>query len=107
MTRSADRPTDSDAHTDTDADTHPRTDTAAVTAADTAAVTVSLAAEAAVLEGRLSVLREAIDEVDAQIRAVSEKIRRLPRSVAGPGATGIPVCEGSDGGLAPSHTGCR
>ncbi|MFI6876152.1 hypothetical protein ACIBL6_22255 [Streptomyces sp. NPDC050400] len=99
MTRSADRPTDSDAHTDTDADTHPRT--------DTAAVTVSLAAEAAVLEGRLSVLREAIDEVDAQIRAVSEKIRRLPRSVAGPGDTGIPVCEGSDMGLAPSHTGCR
>ncbi|WP_328843228.1 hypothetical protein [Streptomyces sp. NBC_00258] len=72
---------------------------------DPAAVTVSLAAEAAVLEGRLGVLREAIDEVDTQIHAVSEKIRRLARSVAGSGDTEAPADEGSDTGLAPARTG--
>ncbi|WP_333747742.1 hypothetical protein [Streptomyces sp. IBSBF 2394] len=39
----------------------------------------SLAAEAALLEGRLSLLREAIDSVDARIDAVSETLRRLQR----------------------------
>lgn len=48
---------------------------------DPADVTVLLAAKAAVLEGRLGVLREAIDEVNARINAVSEKIRRLPAAV--------------------------
>lgn len=72
---------------------------------DPAAVAVSLAAQAALLEGRLGVLREAIDEVDAQIHAVSEKIRRLPRSVAGSGDTEAPADVGSDTGLAPSPTG--
>ncbi|MEU1232279.1 hypothetical protein [Streptomyces sp. NPDC005828] len=81
MTRSADRPT------------------------DPAAVTVSLAAEAAVLEGRLGMLREAIDEVDAQIHAVSERIRRLPRSLAAGGDGESPSGEGSGTGLTPSPTG--
>ncbi|MDH6553780.1 hypothetical protein M2164_008197 [Streptomyces sp. SAI-208] len=45
---------------------------------DPAAVTVVLAAEAAVLEGRLGVLRKEIAEVDARIHAVSEKIKRSP-----------------------------
>jgi hypothetical protein len=65
---------------------------------DPAAVTVSLAAEAAVLEGRLSVLREAINEVDAQIRAVSERIRRLPRSMAECGDSEAPADERIDTG---------
>ncbi|MCL6674002.1 hypothetical protein [Streptomyces panaciradicis] len=66
---------------------------------DAAAVTVLLAAKAAVLEGRLGVLREAIDEVDARIHSVSEKIRRLP-SVGDHEAP--PAGEGSATGLAPS-----
>ncbi|MEU9317240.1 hypothetical protein [Streptomyces sp. NPDC048295] len=81
MTRNADRPT------------------------DPAAVTVSLAAEAAVLEGRLGVLREAIDEVDARISAVSERIRRLPGSVAAGGEGETAADEGSGTGLPPSSTG--
>ncbi|MFJ3671164.1 hypothetical protein ACIPSE_32355 [Streptomyces sp. NPDC090106] len=74
---------------------------------DPAAVTVSLAAEAAVLEGRLGVLREAIHEVDAQIHAVSERIGRLLRPGAGPGQ-GEAADEGddsTDAGLAPSPAG--
>ncbi|MEU5140371.1 hypothetical protein [Streptomyces sp. NPDC021139] len=51
---------------------------------DPAAATASLAAEAALLEGRLSLLREAIDSVDARIDAVSETLRRLQRPVTGP-----------------------
>ncbi|MFF5497880.1 hypothetical protein [Streptomyces aquilus] len=70
---------------------------------DPAAVTVSLAAEAAVLEGRLGMILEAIDEVDALIHAVSEKIRRLP--AAGEHAA-PPVDEGHATGLAPSPTRC-
>ncbi|WP_046732468.1 hypothetical protein [Streptomyces humi] len=67
--------------------------------ADPATVTVLLAAEAAVIEGRLGVLREAIDEVDARIRAVSEKIRRLPAA----GDHEAPAAdEGSATGLAAS-----
>ncbi|WP_229377988.1 hypothetical protein [Streptomyces sp. VRA16 Mangrove soil] len=81
MTQSADRPT------------------------DPAAVTVSLAAEAAVLEGRLGVLREAIDAVDAQISAVSERIRRLPGSVPTGGEGAAASDEGSGTGLTPSPTG--
>ncbi|CAM5447176.1 hypothetical protein GCM10010329_34880 [Streptomyces spiroverticillatus] len=73
---------------------------------DPAAVTVSLAAEAAVLEGRLGVLREAIDEVNAQIRKVSEKIAQLPRTAAESGCTEAPADGGGDMGLAPRPTGC-
>ncbi|MFH8702872.1 hypothetical protein [Streptomyces rubrogriseus] len=51
---------------------------------DPAAATTSLAAEAALLEGRLSLLREAIDSVDARIDAVSETLRRLQRPATGP-----------------------
>ncbi|MFI8485465.1 hypothetical protein [Streptomyces rubrogriseus] len=51
---------------------------------DPAAATASLAAEAALLEGRLSLLREAIDSVDARIDAVSETLRRLQRPATGP-----------------------
>ena len=64
---------------------------------DPADVTVLFAAEAAVLEGQLGVLREAIDEVDARIHAVSEKIRRLPAA----GDHEAPADEGSATGLAP------
>ena len=66
---------------------------------DPADVTVLLAAKAAVLEGRLGVLREAIDEVNARINAVSEKIRRLP---AAGDHEAPPADEGSATGLAPS-----
>ncbi|MFK0120837.1 hypothetical protein [Streptomyces sp. NPDC090994] len=52
--------------------------------ADPAAATASLAAEAALLEGRLNLLREAIGTVDARIDAVSETLSRLRRSVAAP-----------------------
>jgi hypothetical protein len=62
-------------------------------------VAVLLAVEAAVLEGRLGMLREAIDEVDARIHAVSEKIRRLP---AAGDHEAPPANEGSATGLAPS-----
>ncbi|MFI8536220.1 hypothetical protein ACIGMX_38980 [Streptomyces aquilus] len=68
---------------------------------DPAAVTVSLAAEAAVLEGRLGVLLEAMDEVDARIRAVSEKISRLP---AAGDHVASPVDEAHATGLTPSPT---
>lgn len=44
---------------------------------DPAAASVSLAAEAALLEGRLSMLREAIDTVDARIEAISDALRQL------------------------------
>ncbi|MFJ8107677.1 hypothetical protein [Streptomyces sp. NPDC096132] len=44
---------------------------------DPAAAGVSLAAEAALLEARLRLLQEAIDTVDARIRATSEALRRL------------------------------
>ncbi|MGY4923683.1 hypothetical protein [Streptomyces sp. 900105755] len=66
---------------------------------DPTAVTVLLAAEAAVLKGRLGVLREAIDEVDARIHAVSEKIKRSP---AAGDHEAPPADEGSATGLAPS-----
>jgi hypothetical protein len=67
---------------------------------DPAAATASLAAEAARLEGRLSLLREAIDTVDARIEAVSEAIRRLQQSVVEP-ADGKAPGEASDTGLDP------
>ncbi|MFI0511045.1 hypothetical protein ACH3Y9_13175 [Streptomyces sp. WSLK1-5] len=60
---------------------------------DPADVTALLAAEAAVLEARLGMLQEAIAEVDARIRAVSEQIGRLP-------AAGTPDRRAT--GLAPS-----
>lgn len=66
---------------------------------DPADATVLLAAEAAVLEGRLGVLREAIDEVDARIHAVSEEISRLP---AASDHEASPSDEGSATELAPS-----
>jgi hypothetical protein len=40
---------------------------------------VSLATEAALLEARLRMLREALDTVDARIEAVSETLRQLRR----------------------------
>lgn len=66
---------------------------------DPADVTVLFAAEATVLEGRHGVLREVIDEVDARIHAVSEKIRRLP--AAGDHDEAPVADEGSATGLAP------
>jgi multidrug resistance efflux pump len=44
--------------------------------ADARAAAASLAAEAALLEGRLRLLREAIAAVDARIESVSESLRR-------------------------------
>ncbi|GGS28458.1 hypothetical protein GCM10010269_78970 [Streptomyces humidus] len=67
---------------------------------DPADSTVLLAAEAAVLEGRLGVLRAAIAEVDSRIHAVSEQIRRLP-AAGDPEAP--PADEGSATGLVPSR----
>jgi hypothetical protein len=52
--------------------------------ADPSATTASLAAQAALLEGRLRLLREAINTVDARIAAVSETLRRIQRSGDGP-----------------------
>ncbi|MZE69653.1 hypothetical protein [Streptomyces sp. SID5789] len=46
-------------------------------APDTAAVGVSLAAQAALLEARAHILREALDAVDAQIRETSARLGRL------------------------------
>ncbi|WP_328891000.1 hypothetical protein [Streptomyces sp. NBC_00316] len=43
---------------------------------------VSLAAEAALLEARLRMLREELDTVDARIEAVSDALRQLRRSAA-------------------------
>lgn len=47
---------------------------------DPAAASVSLAAEAALLETRLLILQEALDTVDARIKAVSDALCRLRRS---------------------------
>ncbi|WP_406260494.1 hypothetical protein [Streptomyces nigra] len=58
---------------------------------DPAAVTASLAAEAALLEGRLSQLREAIHSVDARIDALSETLRRLQRPATGSTGVETPV----------------
>ncbi|MGW2049829.1 hypothetical protein ACWCPF_32285 [Streptomyces sp. NPDC001858] len=44
---------------------------------DPAADCVALATEAALLEARIRLLREAIDTVDARIRAASEALRVL------------------------------
>ncbi|MEU9788102.1 hypothetical protein AB0H92_45340 [Streptomyces phaeochromogenes] len=41
---------------------------------------MSLAAEAALLEGRLRLLQEAIDTVDTRIKAVSDTLRLLHRA---------------------------
>ncbi|TXS41790.1 hypothetical protein [Streptomyces sp. OR43] len=51
---------------------------------DPAATIASLAAEAALLQGRLIVLREAIDTVDARIDTVSKTLGRLLRPPTGP-----------------------
>ncbi|MEE1665158.1 hypothetical protein RCR19_06460 [Streptomyces sp. WAC07094] len=48
---------------------------------DPAATGVSLAAEAALLEGRLRMLPEAIDTVDARIATISDALRQ-PRSTS-------------------------
>lgn len=50
---------------------------------DPAAATASLAAEAALLEGRLSQLREAIHTVDARIESISKTLRRLRHTASG------------------------
>ena len=57
----------------------PRRDAPMARSADHPAepVTVSLAAEAILLEERMSLLREAIDTVDAEIAAVSRKLRAV------------------------------
>ncbi|MFF7160771.1 hypothetical protein ACFZBP_05155 [Streptomyces sp. NPDC008086] len=44
---------------------------------DPAATSVSLATEAALLEARLRMLREAIDTVDARMEEVSDALRQL------------------------------
>ncbi|MFG2359750.1 hypothetical protein [Streptomyces sp. NPDC048521] len=72
---------------------------------DPAAATASLVAEAALLEGRLRLLREAIDTVDARIDAVSETLRKLQRSVPGPADGAARSGEASDSGLDHSVTG--
>ncbi|MEU9355585.1 hypothetical protein AB0D65_32450 [Streptomyces griseoloalbus] len=72
---------------------------------DPAAATASLAAEAALLEGRLSLLREAIDSVDARIDAVSETLRRLRRPVTGPTDGEAPEGQESGAGLDRSKRG--
>ncbi|MFF6815610.1 hypothetical protein ACFZAG_37940 [Streptomyces sp. NPDC012403] len=69
---------------------------------DPVAVTTSLAAEAALLEGRLSLLREAIETVDARIDAVSETLRRLHRSAAGPTDSAAPA--GRESGIGLDHS---
>ncbi|MFD7711670.1 hypothetical protein ACFV6E_38020 [Streptomyces sp. NPDC059785] len=56
---------------------------------DLAGATVSLAAEAALLEGRLSLLREALETVDARIDAVSETLGRLRRPAGRRAAGGV------------------
>ncbi|MFJ8357235.1 hypothetical protein [Streptomyces sp. NPDC093984] len=71
---------------------------------DPAVATASLAAEAALLEGRLSLLREAIDAVDARIDAVSATLKRLRGSAAGPADGEARSGEGSDTGLDRSTT---
>jgi hypothetical protein len=48
---------------------------------DPAAAALLLATEAALLEGRLRMLRDALDTVDARMEAVSDTLRRL-RSAA-------------------------
>ncbi|WP_371101711.1 hypothetical protein [Streptomyces sp. PU_AKi4] len=47
---------------------------------DPVAAAATLAAEAAVLEARLRVLRETLGAVDARIEAVSDALRRLRRT---------------------------
>ncbi|GGS99605.1 hypothetical protein [Streptomyces chromofuscus] len=71
---------------------------------DPAAAVASLAAEAALLEGRLSLLREAIDTVDARIDAVSKALRQLQHSVAVPADGKARSDEASDTGLDHSTT---
>jgi hypothetical protein len=51
--------------------------------ADPVAATASLAAEAALLEGRLRQLREAIHTVDARIESISETLRKLRHTASG------------------------
>ncbi|MDQ0790628.1 hypothetical protein QFZ63_001347 [Streptomyces sp. B3I7] len=72
---------------------------------DPAAATASLAAEAALLEGRLSLLREAINSVDARIDAVSETLRRLRRPVTGPTDGAAPEGQESGAGAGLSKRG--
>lgn len=72
---------------------------------DPATTTASLAAEAALLEGRLSLLREAIDTVDARIDAVSETLRRLQRPMTGPTGGEAPPRRRKGAGLGPSSRG--
>jgi hypothetical protein len=72
---------------------------------DPAAATASLGAEAALLEGRLSLLREAIDTVDARIDAVSKTLRGLQRSVAEPTDVEVPPGLAGGNGLDHSTTG--
>ncbi|MEU9336576.1 hypothetical protein AB0D49_25980 [Streptomyces sp. NPDC048290] len=71
---------------------------------DPVAVSASLAAEAALLEGRLSLLREAIEAVDARIDAVSEALG-LRYSVTGP-AEGEPR-SGEAGDTRPGRSKSR
>lgn len=64
------------------------------------AASVSLAAEAALLEARLRMLREELDTVDARIQAVSEALRQLRR----PAASAEPDSSEAHGGPT-SHDG--
>ncbi|WP_454315288.1 hypothetical protein [Streptomyces phaeoluteigriseus] len=69
------------------------------------AATASLAAEAALLEGRLSMLREAIETVDARIDAVSETLRRLRHSAAAHSVNEAPADQESGTGIDHSTSG--
>ncbi|WP_037868983.1 hypothetical protein [Streptomyces sp. NRRL S-813] len=73
--------------------------------ADPATATASLVAEAALLEGRLRLLREAINTVDARIEAVSETLRQLQHSGAGPAEGREHPGEAGDTRLDHSATG--
>jgi hypothetical protein len=69
------------------------------------AATASLAAEAALLEGRLSQLREAIHTVDARIESISETLRRLRHTASG-SDDGAPRSGGTDD-AGPGHSATR
>jgi hypothetical protein len=68
--------------------------------ADARAAAASLAAEAALLEGRLRMLREAIAAVDVRIESVSESLRQLRTGASGTddAALPTPAAENAEGG---------
>ncbi|MFG3305151.1 hypothetical protein [Streptomyces wuyuanensis] len=65
---------------------------------DPAASAVLLATEAALLEGRLRLLREALDTVDARMEAVSDTLRRLRHAASATHAADRANRGGASGG---------